>query len=420
MLRASENKSTAGEVTAHEMSNTENTLSNLIALTEEGKIDTFQTEAEEREDRAQIRDPMTELLRNEKKQEDSSRNLDSNDASEFVKTANETQKKANYSLRIQNRRIQIRENQIKARDYRRKGIKLCPVRLNEEKKRHDPPAEKNLRDLLPVTKPRLESTPCVVTILPEMKLGLAAKTISPLNIDTGDVLEEEEYFSCTSPTSSSVASFHSPKHTSSTTGLPSPIPHYAKFRSVTYDRAYYNPMLLDFKAPNSFNESCNNLLSAENTDDSAQLQVEYDRNVGIEDEEKLFASTIGNEHHYTGTPVESKVEDVLPDALIMASEDVLNSEVVCTSDTLTGEEVSQQLVALADTASTLRINIESLNKDGILLSNPGSPIAATGGSSIHSVGVTTPQSPIPEYTRFRTFSRVSYDRAFYFGNSETS
>jgi len=425
MLRTSEHNSTASEVTAHEMSNSENTISNWIAPIEKERIDTFQKEEEEREDSAQIRDPMTEHVSNERKQEDSFRNLDSNNASEFVKSANETQKKASYILRIQNRRIHIRENQIKAREYRRKGIKLCPVRFCDEKKCPNP-EEKNFGgNLWPVTKPRIESTACAVTILPEMQLGLAAKTISQFNIDAeGALEEEEEYFSCTSPTSSSVASFYSPKHTSSTAGLPSPIPHYAKFRSVTYDRAYYNPMLLDFKAPNNINESSNNAsmaLLCENTEGSAQLQVEYNRNVGIDDEEKLFTSTIGNEHQYTEASVDLKVEEVTPDALIMASEDVLNSGIVC-SDKLTGEEVSQarQLAALADTASALRINIENLNQDGIMLSHSGSPIVATGSSSIHSVGVATPQSPIPEYTRFRTFSRVSYDRAFYFGNSETS
>ncbi len=200
-----------------------------------------------------------------------------------------------------------------------------------------------------------------------------------LEVESSDIVEN--HAPCASPTRS-MASFGSPNHLSNSSLTQSPIPNYVRFRfpsRVCSDRAHYNSVSIndaqvEGKADPSFDELKTGETAKEKSTPSCIHTLE-------ELETPILAMNMKKD--ITGKVIGSK--PTWPRVPTSNGSSPLCKEVECV-----GEEVEHFFPC----------------------SSSSPCVTPTMMSSIKA------HSPIPKYTRLRTFSRMSYDRAYYSENSE--
>lgn len=264
----------------------------------------------------------------------------------------------------------------------------------------------------------------------------AVKTTPELHVEVDSTCQEEKYFPCSSPTSSSMASFGSPNHSSSKSLQPSPIPNYARFRftsRVSYDRAHYNSVLTEdvkeegkvepavlsgdcpieeINGASNKKESVQNGKKAEVIDTVAE---EFEMTTVMENE--YLSESLTELRNNNNSFIEFKPEEAASEKKDTEVEE-LETSITATKTTTTkeiGKRPKWPPVTVTNVSSPLHIKVDSLCEEAYQFSPCSSNSLNSSPTRFSSL---KPHSPIPKYTRLRTFSRMSYDRAYYSENLE--
>jgi len=218
-------------------------------------------------------------------------------------------------------------------------------------------------------------------LTPSMQFSEAKKSLPDLQLEVESSGVVENHALCASPTRS-MASFGSPIHLSNSSLTQSPIPNYVRFRfpsRVCSDRTHYNSVSIN----------------------DAQVEGKADP---LFDEVKTGETA---KQKSIQSCIHTLEESETPILAIKMKNDITGKVI--------GSKPTWPRVAPSNGSSPSCKEVECVGEEAehfFPYSSSSPCVTPTMMSSIKA------HSPIPKYTRLRTFSRMSYDRAYYSENLE--